>query len=179
MKIPVFLSVVGAIGVLSGCMEIQITGIRDMSASDIEPIQPPDAEPGACYGKEISPAVVETVTRQIKTRDASYADDGTLLTPASYRTETFQKIVTERADIWFKVPCQEDKVDAYVASLQRALSVRGYYRGKITGELDLRTRKAIRRYQKPRGLDSNKLSLDSARSLGLAAVERPKDDSSG
>lgn len=35
-----------------------------------------------------------------------------------------------------------------------------------------RTRAAVRRYQKPQGLDSGILSLAAARKLGLVALER-------
>jgi putative peptidoglycan binding protein len=171
MKIPTKTGAFGAILFLGGCMQLQLSGITDMSATD-EELRPPDAEPGACYGKEIAPAVIETVTQQVLVRAATYGDDGTLVNPAAYRTETVQKIVQERADIWFKTPCADVRVDAFNASLQRALKVRGIYRGKITGEIDLWTRRAVRRYQKPLGLDSGTLSLASARTLGLVAVER-------
>jgi len=173
-----FLSPTGAILAmlaLVGCAPLNISHIADTSASDIDPIGPPDAEPGACYGKEILPAVIETATEHVLTRAATYADDGSLLTPAAYQTERLQKIVSERADVWFKVPCDAQKIDAFDASLQRALKVRGYYKGPITGALGPKTRQAIRRYQQDHGLSSSKLSLKSARALGLSAV--PRDNS--
>jgi putative peptidoglycan binding protein len=171
MKIPSKTGAFGVILFLGGCAQLQLSGITDMSATD-EDLRPPDAEPGACYGKEIAPAVIETVTQQVLVRAAIYGDDGSLVTPAAYRTETVQKIVQERADIWFKTPCADVRVDAFNASLQRALKVRGIYRGKINGEMDIWTRRAVRRFQKPLGLDSGTLSLASARTLGLVAVER-------
>ncbi len=171
MKFPTKTGAFGVILFLGGCVQLQLSGIVDMSATD-EDLRPPDAEPGACYGKEIAPAVIETVTQQVLVRAGTYGDDGSLLTPAAYRTETVQKIVRERADIWFKTPCANVRVDAFNASLQRALKVRGLYRGKITGDIDMWTRRAVRRYQKPFGLDSTTLSLASARKLGLVAVER-------
>lgn len=171
MKIPASLSAFSAILVLSGCMELQLSGVTDISANEAD-LRPPDAEPGACYGKEVSPAVIETVTQHVVVRAAKYGDDGELLSPAAYRTETVQKILQERADIWFKTPCSGVRVGAYTASLQRALKVRGYYHGRISGEMDGRTRRAVRKYQLPLGLDSGTLSLASARRLGLVAVER-------
>ena len=171
MKIPTSLGAFGAVLVLSGCMELQLSGIKDVSASDAD-LRPPDAEPGACYGKEVSPAVIETVTQHVVVRAAKYGDDGEVLSPAAYRTETVQKIVQERADIWFKTPCFGVRVGAFTASLQRALKVRGLYHGRISGEMDGRTRRAVRKYQQPLGLDSGTLSLASARKLGLVAVER-------
>ncbi len=171
MKIPALLGATCAVVALTGCMQLQLSGINDVSANDAD-LRPPDAEPGACYGKEISPAVVETVTEHVVVRAPSYGDDGALITPAAYRTETVQKILRERADIWFKTPCSDVRVGAFEASLQRALKVRGFYHGRITGEMDGRTRRAVRKYQMPLGLDSTTLSLASARKLGLVAVER-------
>jgi peptidoglycan hydrolase-like protein with peptidoglycan-binding domain len=40
--------------------------------------------------------------------------------------------------------------------------------------MDAGTRKAVRRYQAARGLDSDILALDSARALGLVALPRPE-----
>lgn len=173
MKFPIAICAAAA---LSGCMQMQLSGILDTSAPE-ENLRPPDAEPGACYGHETAPAVVETVTEHVQVRAATYDTAGTLLTPASYRTETVQKIVQERADIWFKTPCSDVRVEDFTASLQRALKARGHFSGPITGEMDWSTRRAVRRYQQPQGLDSSTLSLASARRLGLAAVERdPKPD---
>ncbi len=172
MKIPAWTCAALA---LAGCTEMQLTDVIDVidvSASDIAIERPPDAVAGMCYGKEISPAIFETTTEQVLARAARYGDDGSLLEPAAYRTETLQKIVQERADIWFEVPCGPEKVGDFTASLQRALAARGHYRGRITGELDPRTRHAIRSYQLQHGLDSNKLSLASARRLGLVAIDR-------
>lgn len=72
----------------------------------------------------------------------------------------------------FAVPCPEQMDADFVASLQRALIVRGYHEGVATGKIDKPTTEAVRRYQRPRGLDSGILSLDAARALGLVAVGR-------
>jgi peptidoglycan hydrolase-like protein with peptidoglycan-binding domain len=57
-----------------------------------------------------------------------------------------------------------------LASLQRALAVRGLYTGPINGQADAATSAAVQRYQAETGLDSPVLSLASARSLGLIAT---------
>ena len=72
----------------------------------------------------------------------------------------------------FAVPCPEQMDADFIASLQRALIVRGYHEGTATGSMDTATAEAVRRYQRPRGLDSTILSLDAARSLGLVAFGR-------
>lgn len=98
--------------------------------------------------------------------------DGTVLSPAIYKTETRQAVVKERREIWFETPCAAQMTPDFIATLQRALQVRSLYRGPITGEMDKRTRAAVRKYQQPEGLDSGILSLASARRLGLVAVSR-------
>lgn len=135
---------------------------------------PPNARPGSCWGRDVTPAVVETVTEQIIVQPAEVLGDGTVITPAIYRTETQQRIVQERRETYFETPCPEVWTPEFTASLQRALQVRGLFFGTITGEQDARTRAATRRYQKAGGLDSAILSLESARRLGLIAVDLEK-----
>ena len=134
---------------------------------------PPDAPPGTCWGNAVQPAVIETVTEQIEVQPAAYAADGSVLHPAAYRTETRQEIVQERQYRWFRTPCDGDLTPDFVATLQRALSVRGFYPWPVTGELDRRTEAAIRSFQSPSGIESGTLSLASARLLGLVAVDLP------
>lgn len=136
---------------------------------------PPGAKPGTCWGKHTTPALIETVTEQIMLQPAEIRTDGTVEQPAIYKTETQQRIIRERRDTWFETPCPETQPPDFTASVQRALAARGLYHGRITGEMDSHTRAAIRKYQKPQGLDSGILSTAAARKLGLIAVEREKD----
>jgi len=132
---------------------------------------PPGAAPGTCWGKHVSPAVIETVTEQIILQPAEITSHGQVLQPALYETETRQAIVKERRVTWFETPCAADQTPDFVGSVQRALAARGLYRGPAHGEMDARTRAAIRRFQAPEGLDSGILSLAAARKLGLISVE--------
>lgn len=134
---------------------------------------PPGAPPGSCWGKEVSPAVIETVTEQVEIAPPSLDATGQPIAPARYATETRQEIVAERAVRWIETPCPAIVTPAFIASLQRALAARGAYGGPITGVLDPRTRTAIRRHQAQRGLDSDILALETARTLGLVEVPRP------
>lgn len=118
--------------------------------------------------------MVETVTEQILVSPAEVAGDGTVTRPASYRTETAQKIVQERRVTRFQVPCRAELTPEFNASVQRALKARELYRGPINGEMDRRTRAAIRSFQKPQGFDSDILSVAGARQLGLIAVPRDR-----
>ncbi len=137
---------------------------------------PPGAAPGTCWGKVVTPAVIETVTDQIILQPAEVLADGTVIAPAIYKTETRQVIVQERKATWFETPCAADLTPEFVATLQRALKARKLYRGQIDGQMDARTRAAVRRYQKPEGLDSGILSLAAARKLGLIAVARSETE---
>lgn len=130
---------------------------------------PPGSDPNACYGQDVTPAVVETVTEQIMLQPASVSVDGKTLYPAVYKTETRQAIVEPRRELWFETPCQREMTAEFIATLQRALKARGFYRGPINGEMTARTRRAVRAYQKPQGLDSAILSKAAAKKLGLVS----------
>ncbi len=133
---------------------------------------PPWAPPETCWGKDVTPAVVETVTEQITVRPAEIDTDGTVLRPASYRTETRQAILRERREEWFESPCAATQDPDFIASLQRALAARSLYDRPVTGQMDRATQEAVRRYQATDGPNSGILSLASARRLGLVALDR-------
>lgn len=159
-------------GLLPGCGGAPLPGPAEPDVVQMLQTAPPSADPGSCWGKDVTPAVIETVTEQIILQPAEILADGTIAEPAIYKTETRQAIVQERRETWFETPCAADMTPEFTASVQRALKARGLYRGPVTGEMDTRTRAAIRAYQKPQGLDSGILSLAAARKLGLVAVER-------
>jgi hypothetical protein len=71
-------------------------------------------------------------------------------------------------DVWFRVPCDAELTPDFVATLQRALQVRGYFAADITGTLDAPTAAAVRRFQAARGFDSAVLTLATAQALGVA-----------
>jgi len=177
MKVPRKKLAIAALTILSACAQFGLTGIEDTSAS--EDLRPPNAEPGACYGHETSPAIFETITQHILTSPARYRTDGTMLSPATYRTDVVQNMVRDRNIVFFKKPCPSDMDDKFIASVQRALKVRGILSGRISGEMDQRTRRAVRKYQRPLGVDSGTLSLIAARKLGLVAVARQIANSGG
>lgn len=131
-------------------------------------IGPPNADPNACYVREVTPAVIETVTEQVMLQPPQISTDGTLREPAVFVTETSQQILEPRRELWFQTPCPAETDPAFIASVQRALEARGLYRGAITGEMDTRTRRAVRAYQEPQGLNSPILSMAAARQLGLS-----------
>jgi len=132
---------------------------------------PPSGPDGTCWVSDMTPAVIETVTDQELVAPATFAEGGTMLTPASYRSVTHQKIVQDRAEVWFRAPCPALMTTDFIATLQRALKARGLYRLALTGVLDGPTRDAIRRFQAPLGFDSPMLTLAAARDLGLVSAD--------
>ncbi|AZV79119.1 peptidoglycan-binding protein [Parasedimentitalea marina] len=132
---------------------------------------PPGAAPDSCWGKQTTPAIIETVTHQVMLQPAEVLADGSVLQPAIFKTETRQDIVRPRQETWYEILCTQDLTPELIASVQRALTARDLYHGTISGEMDRATRAAVRRYQKPQGLNSNLLSLAAARQMGLVAIE--------
>ena len=133
---------------------------------------PPGARPGACYGKDVTPAVIEHVTERVLISEAVIGAEGNILKPADYEERRTQKLVTGREPIFFETPCPPRWTPDFIASIQRALKTRNLYSGEVSGTLDAGTRAAIRKFQIARGLNSAILSTESARALGLVEIER-------
>jgi hypothetical protein len=161
-------------GLLAGCVTPPAPDENHMAMAQANVPAPPDAPAGTCWARDATPAVIETVTEQIELRPAQLRPDGSQITPALYSTETRQQIVQERREMLFETPCNAELTGEFIASLQRALQVRGYFNGNPSGVIDARTRNGIRAYQRglPQPLDSAILSMTAARALGLVAVLR-------
>ena len=178
MSRSLFLGTIAAIG-LAGCQAGQpVPDVSRQSAPGaLRAAAPPGAPPGTCWSRDVTPAMIETVTEQILLQPAELSDDGTVRAPAIYKTETRQQILRERRELWFQTPCPETVDATFIASLQRALRARQVYWGPVSGQMDLLTRRAVRRYQAQQGLDSAVLSIAAARQLGLVAY--PRKDTEG
>lgn len=159
-----------ALLLLAGCTSLMPAGEPEVSRALQE--APPGAAPGSCWGKQVTPAIVQTVTDQVLVQPAEVRADGSVTAPAIYRTETRQDIVRQRVETWFETPCADVMTPDFIASLQRALAARNLYSGPVDGAMTARTRAAVRAWQAPEGLDSGILSLAAARRLGLVAVAR-------
>ncbi|MFC2968801.1 peptidoglycan-binding domain-containing protein [Acidimangrovimonas pyrenivorans] len=120
---------------------------------------PPSTVPGECWAHETLPAVIETTTEHVETA------------PGQFETRSHQRIVRPREAVWFRRLCPAVMSPDVIATLQRALKVRRYYGGPVTGEMDAPTRDALRRYQSERGLASAIPSLAAARLLGVATYD--------
>ncbi len=142
------------------------------AGGDVASASGPETADAACFKSETLPAVIETVTEKVLVTPAVQAADGSELAPATYDSQSLQKIVQERRTVRFETVCEAAMTAEVVASLQRALAVRGGYDGTVTGRYDAATRAAVKRYQSGRGLPSTSLSLQAARELGLVAYSR-------
>lgn len=125
---------------------------------------------GNCYGRDVTPAVIETVTEHVMVQPAQVTSDGEVTSPAVFRTITRQAILRERREVVFETVCPQVLTHEFVASLQRALRTRGTYTGPINGILDTPTQKAIQAYQRQEGYDSSLLDIRTARDFGLVAI---------
>lgn len=115
--------------------------------------------------------MIETTTERLLIQPAQISSAGTITQPPIYRTRTRQRIVDD-GNRWFEIPCALRDDPEFIATIQRALAARAIYGGPINGLYDMRTRAAVRAFQRPQGLDSGVLSLPAARTLGLVAVPR-------
>jgi len=162
---------------VSGCTDNLATRDATSPTRDtIGPLERPpvvDSSVATCFARTTTPALIETVTHQVMVQPAIVRGDGTVESPAAFRTVTRQEILRERREVEFETPCTAILTPQLVASLQRALLARGYYRGTINGRIDGRTSAAIERYQIAQGdVPTPTLTLRTARSLGLVALPR-------
>ncbi|ANT60898.1 hypothetical protein AYJ57_11295 [Salipiger sp. CCB-MM3] len=143
------------------------------------PLPTETAPDGTCWAREHVPAIYEQVTGEVQVVQAEIAEDGTVIRPPVYRRTKVPKLVRPRGEMRFEAPCPAQMTPEFISSVQRALDARGYFHGAITGEMDGATREAVARYQKERGLESAQLSLETAKALGLIAVDLSELEDSG
>jgi hypothetical protein len=160
---------------LEGCASIPVsapaTGDLSIELVTLKPGQTLPKDDGQCWGKDVTPAVIETVTEQIRLNDEIRDESGKITSPASYKTDTHQRMVQDTREVWFRTPCPESLTVNFTATLQRALKARALYLAPVTGEMNPETAEAIRRFQAERGFDSPVLSLAAARELGILATD--------
>lgn len=165
-----------ALALLTSCMDSYATRSDASPVGAIGPLDAPavvDASTGTCFARTTTPAIIETVTQQVMVQPAVVRSDGSVQSPAAFRTVTRQEILRERREVEFETPCTAIMTPEFIASVQRALVARGYYRGAISGRIDDRTAAAIERFQTDQGdVHTRVLTLRTARTLGLVAQPR-------
>lgn len=165
IRIPIL--PLAVLGTLAACAPQE--GARTETGNGLAP---PGAPQGTCWAKVHTPAVIEIITEEVEVSPAEFNEDGSLKTPATSRSQSTPRIVTPRQERWFETPCPPAFTVEFVSTLQRALRARGLYAGQITGNMDRKTRKAVRAIQTDDGLPSDVLSIETARKFGLVAVPR-------
>lgn len=129
-----------------------------------------------CEGRHITtPAIVETVTTQTEVSPATFDENGRVVTEAVYETATQQRITEERTEIRFEAVCPSLMTPEFLSTLQRALAARNHYTADINGRYTQTTKAAIKSYQSENGLQSNILSVNAARRLGLITIDLSKN----
>ncbi len=134
--------------------------------------------PGISYGNEAcfvpytAPAVIETVTEQVLVqKEVREIDPDTgqsvVTSPAIYSTKTIQKIITDRREANIDIVCPRDQSIDFIQTLQRALTARGFYHSAINGQLDDRTKHAVRKVQKSYGVNISDVTIELAEYYGL------------
>lgn len=137
-----------------------------------DPALPEGARPDQCYAQEITPAVIETVTRKRQLTPPRRAVDlatgkTEIIREATWETVTERRVLREREERVFETVCPHLLTPRFVRSLQRALAARGLYAGTPTGTLDAPTRAALAAFQRAQGLPSSTLALETAERFGL------------
>lgn len=150
----------GAILVLTACgptIRVTAPDSADLAGEAVpgDAAHPPETPAGSCWGRDTLPAVIETRT---ETRQ---------LPDGSWRSESHQRIVQDRRQVWIRTPCYDTLTPDTILVLQRALRARGYYLGPDDRTLSPETMTALRRWQADHGLDTRVLSLKAAQTLGL------------
>ncbi len=168
---PAKMTLVVLVALATGCAPVG----SDRPGQAVRPAAqkaPPGAPSGTCWDIDISPAVIETLTRQEILQPPEFDGQGQITRPATVRTVTHQEIIRPRRETWFQTLCPADLSPDLVATLQRASIARKFHKGAITGSVDSATQAAILAYQQSEGLNSATLSLENARKLGLISVPR-------
>ena len=160
---------------LAGCQPTTGGGVTRGPDAPLIPTltAPPESQDGTCWAQLPGPTTTELVKQTILVEEAVIAPDGTETSPAIYRNVTAPQTVSTGDGRWFERVCAAELSPVLVMNLQRALAARTYYAGAASGEMDAATRASVRLYQQEQGLDSDVLSLATARQLGLVVVELP------
>lgn len=135
---------------------------------------PPTKPEGACWGQDTIPAVIETVTDTVQDQPELRDAAGKITQPASYKSTASQRILHDHQAVYIRAPCYDQLTPDTIATLQRALTARGYYAAPVNGSLGPATLLAVRHYQADHGLDTSVLSLKAAQTLGLVSVDLTK-----
>jgi len=76
-----------AFGLLASCMESYATRSDQTPIGPLERPAVVDSAVGTCFARATTPAIIETVTEQVIVQPAVVRSDGSVETPAAFRTQ--------------------------------------------------------------------------------------------
>ena len=95
------------------------------------------------------------------------AKERTIQIPAAYDSVVKREKVSDSRLEWKSVLCDTNTSPDVIASLQRALKMRGYNPGRIDGVLGRETLDAVASYQRSKGMASGQLTMETLRALNV------------
>lgn len=110
------------------------------------------------------PAHYHTITKTVEATPASVQRTPV---PETFKTITKTVEAAPARTVWTSVLCDVNTTPDVVTRMQRALKSAGHYRGPIDGVIGSQTRRAISSYQTAQGVQSDILTIDSAKKLGI------------
>lgn len=110
------------------------------------------------------PAHYHTITKTVEATPASVQRTPV---PETYKTVTKTVEAAPARTVWTSVLCDVNTTPDVVTRMQRALKSAGHYGGPIDGVVGSQTRRAISSYQSAQGVQSDILTIDSAKKLGI------------
>lgn len=112
----------------------------------------------------VIPAKYRTITKTVEATPASVQRTAI---PAKYKTVTKTVEAAPARTVWTSVLCDVNTTPDVVTRMQRALKSAGHYGGPIDGIIGSQTTRAIASYQAAQGVESDILTIDSAKKLGI------------
>ena len=95
------------------------------------------------------------------------AKERTVQIPAEYETVVKREKITDSRLEWKSVLCETNTTPNVIASMQRALKMRGFNPGRIDGVLGRETLDAVASYQRSKGMASGQLTMETLKSLNV------------
>ncbi len=110
------------------------------------------------------PAVYKTV--KVKTVNTD-ADVRKITIPAEYQTVSKQAKASEGVLEWRQVLCETNTTPGVISKLQSALRIKGYNPGPADGAYGPLTERAVKQYQKDKGLPTGGITFETLKHLGF------------
>ena len=88
--------------------------------------------------------------------------------PAEYITVITERERTKGYSKWMPMVCEDALTPKIIKKVQKALTDEGFYNGSIDGFWSIKSKSAVREYQKSKGLGvTSKLSIETMTALGI------------